>query len=259
MSTSPASGFLITAGSPSDFVSQPFALEEEPEPAYAAPANTLSERVRSRLAQPLPAVRIASAPTRERGLVLKELTLNRGHGGLRSYLPFLEHREQIFWLVTSFDLSRQPVFVFPLKAAEADLATIELEPGETFRWTLGEGAPVAPLRRITGGLVVSIYVADSDAGARELGRHLTDAAHAVENDGDLAAELEKIVANPGAASAEAIAQVALTIPKIVGTVLAKARDDVVGIFQGYFPAATDWAGELTQSEFGATIVLGELP
>jgi len=259
MSTSPASGFLITAGSPSDLVSQPLVLEEECEPAYAEPAYTLSERVRTRLSRPLPPVRIASAPTRERGLVLKELTLNRGHGGLLSHLPFLDHREQIFWLATSFDLSRRPLFVFPVKAADTDLATLELEPGQTFRWTLGEGAPVAPLRRITGGLVVSIYVADSDAGARALGGHLTDAAHAVENDDDLAAALEKIVANPGAASAEAIAQVALTIPKIVGAVLAKARDDVVGLFQGYFPATADWTGELAQSESGATIVLGELP
>src|SRR5579862_203161 len=258
MATSAASEFLITAGSPSDLVS-PHELEREREEEYAAAAARSSDGVRSRLGRPLPPVRVASAPRRERGLVLRELTLHRGHDGLLSHIPFLEHREQIVWLATSFDLSRQPVFVFPLKSADAELATVELMPGETFCWTLGAGAPVAPLRKITGGIVVSIYVADSDGGARELGEHLTDAAHAVENDDDLAAALKKIVANPGAASAEAIAQVALTIPRILGAMLAKAKDDVVGVFQGYFPAASDWTGTLTQSESGATIVLGELP
>src|SRR5581483_11183694 len=193
-----------------------------------------------------------SAPTRERGLVLKELTLNRGHDGLLSHIPFLARREQIVWLATSFDLSRHPVFAFPQRPADAELATVDLEPGETFRWTLGEGAPVAPLRLVTGGIVVSIYVADSDAGARALGANLTEAARAVAHDGGLAAALEKIVADPGAASAEAIAQVALTIPRILGAVLAQAKDDVVGVFQGYFPAASDWTGELEQSESGAT-------
>ncbi len=258
MSTSPATGFLITAGAPSDLVS-PIVLEREREDEYAAAAPSGGDGVRARLSRPLPPVRIASAPSRERGLVLRELTLHRRHGGLRSHIPFLDRREQIVWLATSFDLSRHPVFVFPQRAGDAELATIELEPGETFRWTLGEGAPVAPLRKITGGIVVSIYVADSDAGARALGQHLTDAAHAVENDDDLAAALQKIVANPGAASAEAIAQVALTIPRILGAVLAQAKDDVVGIFQGYLPAASDWTGKLAQRESGATIVLGELP
>jgi len=262
MATSPAIDFLITAGSASDLVSQPLVLGREPEeqssellPVGAGPR----ERVRRQLSRPLPPVRIASAPTRERGLVLKELTLNRAHRGLLDHIPFLEHRERIVWIATSFDLGRRPVFVFPRQAASAQLATIELSPGETFRWTLGEGAPVAPLHSVTGGIVVSIYVAASNAGARGLGEHLTDAAHAVENDDDLAAAIDKIVANPGAASAEAIAQVALTIPKILGAVLAKAKDDVVGVFQGYFPAASDWTGELEQSESGATIVLGELP
>jgi hypothetical protein len=228
MSTIPAIDFLITAGSPGDLALR----KSTPSLAAIAP--------------------------RQRGLVLKELTLNREHEGLLSHIPFLRHRERIYWLATSFDLAKHPIFVFPLKSGDAELATIELEPGETFRWTLGDGAPVAPLREIRGGIAVSIYVASSDAGARALGKHLTDAANAVRDDRSLAAAIGKIVTHPVAAAADSIAEVALTIPKIVGAVLAKAHDEVVGVFQGYFAADSDWSGKLSQRESGATIVLGEL-
>ncbi|MBV8081289.1 MAG: hypothetical protein JO186_13055 [Actinobacteria bacterium] len=226
MSTIPALDFLITAGSPGDI-------------APGEPHETL-----------------AAEPPRERGLVLKELTLAADHG-LRAHIPFLDHAKEIYWLVTSFDLSRHPVFVFPLKAADAQ--PIAMEPGETFRWTLGAGAPLAPLRAITGGIAVMVYVASSHGGARAIGEHLTDAAAAVKSDRSLAAAIEKVVTHPGATAADAVSEVALEIPKIVGAVLAKAHDEVVGLFQGYFPAAADWSGMLTQQEAGATLVLGELP
>jgi len=228
MSTIPATDFLITEGTPDDLAPR------ELSPALAARAP------------------------RERGLVLEELTLNRDHEGLLSHIPFLRHRERIYWLATSFDLGKHPIFVFPLNTADAKLATIEIEPGETFRWTLGEGAPVAPLHEIRGGIAVSIYVASSDGGARALGQELTAAANAVRDDRSLAAAIGRIVANPGAAAADSIAEVALTIPRIVGAVLAKAHDEVVGVFQGYFAADSDWTGKLAQREAGATIVLGEL-
>src|SRR5947209_7352503 len=113
MSMSPATGFLITAGSPSDLVSQSLLLGHEQEGAYATVGA--DDDVRTRPSLPLPPRR-RSAPVRERGLVLKELTLNRGHGGLLSHVPFLDRREEIVWLATSFDLSRHAVFVFPRKA-----------------------------------------------------------------------------------------------------------------------------------------------
>src|SRR5581483_6578160 len=104
----------------------------EQEDAYATAGVGADDDVRTRVSRPPRRPRVGSAPPRERGLVLKELTLNRSHGGLLSHVPFLDRREEIVWLAKSFDLSRHAVFVFPLKAADAAVATIELAPGETF-------------------------------------------------------------------------------------------------------------------------------
>jgi hypothetical protein len=192
-----------------------------------------------------------SPPTARRGLVIKEITLNR------DFEPMFDDDNEVYFVSTSMDFSGQDPIVFPLgNAAES---TMKLEPGETFRFSLGEGAPVFPEREITSGLVVQVHVFESDAGASAAGEAIEKAADAVKTDGDLAGILKSLITMPGGVATDVVLGAAAELAKVVSAVLKTNGNDHVAFFTGYWSAVGSWSGKLAEDQSGASIRFGELP
>lgn len=189
-----------------------------------------------------------------RGLVLKELTLNRGHEGIASLFGA---RDEVYFISTAMDFSGTEPTVFPGAAAEASV--VPLRAGETLAFTLGEGAPIFPEREITSGIAVLIHVLDSDGGVVAAGKAMEAAADAIKTDGKLVEVLKKLIKNPGQLAADVVLGAVLEVGKVVGTVLQQNQSNNVAFFQGYFPAEGSWEGKLRADQRGASITLGELP
>ena len=196
---------------------------------------------------------IASA--RPRGLVLKRFTLNRGYDGV---LKNLFHAyDQIFFVITSLDLSGKPPFTFPTDSASAESAFIELKPKRTFEFSLGEGLPVFPPRTIAGGLVVTILVAESDSGLRHTGEVVSEISKAVQSDVSITKFLATL-ANPAMLTVDIVAAGAAKIAAVAGGVMERNGNDHVGLFRGYFHPTRSWEGKLVQDQRGARVELAEI-
>jgi hypothetical protein len=186
-----------------------------------------------------------------RGLVIKEITLNRDAEG-----PFDDDAE-VYFISTAMDFSGEAPLVFPLGRAED--AVMHLEPGDTFRFTLGEGAPVFPMKLIVDGLVVQVHIFESDSGVQGAGEALQKAADAVKTDGNLLKLLEQLIKNPGGVATKVVLGAAAELATVVSTILSSNDNDNVAFFTGYWSAQGSWAGQLHADQRGASILFGELP
>jgi hypothetical protein len=193
----------------------------------------------------------AEPPRARRGLVIKEVTLRRDFEG------WFDDDNEIYFVSTAMDFSGQEPVIFPIGDAES--ATMKLEPGDTFRFTLGEGAPVFPEREIVSGLAVQVHVFESDSGARGAGDAIDKAADAVKTDGNLVKVLEKLIKDPGGLAVDVVLGAAAEVAKVVSAVLKSNDNDNVAFFTGYWSAEGSWDGKLAAEQPGASIRFGELP
>jgi hypothetical protein len=193
-----------------------------------------------------------------RGLALKSFTLKESQEGWFSRL--MERPDEVVIVSTSFDLSGDDPFVYPAKMSEMPPeGSISVRRGETHEWTLGDGFPVALPRKIVGGLAVGIHVAESDEGSVRIAEALIAASDAVKSDGELAALLKKLVANPGKWAADAVFGALTEASKVLGEALKKFQEefDPIGLAAGQFSANGSWDGRLTQEWPEGKVVLVE--
>jgi len=193
----------------------------------------------------------ASPPTAIRGLTIKEITLNKDFDG------WFDDDSEIYFISTALDFSGKDPVVFPV--GDATQTTLKLEPGETFRFSLGEGAPVFPEREITSGLVVQVHLFESDQGARDAAAAITKATDAVKTDGNLVKVLKQLFENPGGLAVDVVLGAAGEVAKVVSAVLESNGNDNVAFFTGYWSAEGSWDGKLEATQEGASIRFGELP
>jgi hypothetical protein len=137
------------------------------------------------------------------------------------------------------------------------MATISVKVGQTYKWTLGGGAPIYGPRVIEGGLAVSIIVSDSEAAVRRWGTVLSKVSDAFDSKPDLMS-LVAGLANPGGFTAQAAFEVLGRAVGVVGEVLELQPDKRIGAYSGLFSAKGSWKGKLSQAQNGASITLSEM-
>ncbi len=175
----------------------------------------------------------------------------------RSLWNFLGKRQQIYFLSIAFDLSGQEPTIFPPSALSAG-ALYHVTPGETISFTLGNGAPLFPLREIHGGLIVYISVIEADKGVRHVGEVMAQVHEDLKREGSLVDILKQVVTNPTATIADEVLAAATAALQPIATILQKNEDNYIALFNGIYPAKGPWAGKLEQTHNGTTILLGEL-
>lgn len=198
------------------------------------------------VARDVPAIQTFDESEQPRGLALKSLTL---HGDFRSFIERLfDSKSNVYYLAWCWDLSGQPINVFPGKTSSAEDVMFGLRPGESQRF-MGAGSLLFPQRVISGGLVVRLQVWQSDAEVRRFGETLASVCNEIRSS-KLNSLLTLIGTLAGVATAQVvlIEQAALELGAVIGTILKANGDDFVDLYEGYFPVSEQWAaGEFAET------------
>ena len=204
----------------------------------------------------------APLPSRpSRGLALKALTLHEAH---QFFLKRLWNRvfkktatANIFFVSIAVDGSGTGPFVWPLSQDTASQAAVKVKVGQTYKWTLGDGAPIYGPRVIEGGLAVSILVVNSRDAVKNWGKILSTISGSLSTRPDLVSSITSL-AHPAAFTAEAALEAVGKAAGAVGDVLQVSQDKRVGAYIGLFSATGSWEGKLVQKQSGASIRLAEV-
>lgn len=173
-----------------------------------------------------------------RGLALQSLKLLDGFEGFLKNL--FNTQNEIFFLSWAFDLSGAAPTLHPETgvAPENVMFRITKNQAQTF---LGKGALLFPPRPITSGLVVRIQVWEDDKGVRDFGATLDSVISTIHK--SKLAETLKLLALAGGPSTATLALVESAAEELgaaVADVLKHNSDDMVDLYEGFFPVADDW-------------------
>lgn len=181
---------------------------------------------------------------RARGLALAELNVSKNYDGLLARL--LNKAQQIYFLSIAFDLSdKHKPQIMPPKELSGN-TFLDVRRGESFKFTLGEGAPIFLPRQIVGGLGTYIQVVEADdidkAGdtIQKIHDDLTDDSVSFID------KVKKLISNPASEATSQVLAAGFSLLKPIGTILKANEDDHVGLIQGTFPAKKSWDGRLIQ-------------
>jgi len=248
---------LIQVGSLGEFSVVPLETAMKKLPA-AQRIDTFS--VLSQVTSQLPPLAFDFAVSRnERGLTLKSLQLKKEFGNFISRL--FNATSKIYFLAWAWDISG--LSFYPGPAAAPSSCLIPLKGGE-IREFIGSGALLFPPRKITAGLALRMQIWASRGKQRKFGKVMEEVASTIQG-----SELNTVllgmaggagVATGGVAGALALVEpAALELAKLIGQILAKAEDEFVDYFEGYFPAKEPWTkGAARYSGKGSTLVLNRL-
>jgi hypothetical protein len=187
------------------------------------------------------------APTKKRGLTLRELTLLRSHDP-RNFWGWLLHKpnrrvNEIFLVSIALDLNSPKPFVWPPEAVTADQAWVELREGETKTFNLGAGVPIFPPAELQSGIALAILIGESEEKERRAAQHVHDAVQKLNSDGDVLKFLAAAIASPATITAAAALGALVKAVDIVSGELAKNHDDNLGAYMAFFPATGKWKKE----------------
>lgn len=229
-------------------------------------ANTLSTEGASGADGPMigvagPDVLAEGSPPRPRGLALRELTLNHADPWLGerlwNHVFSKKATADLFFVSTAIDGSGGPPFVWPLDPQSARFAIVRVTEGQSYEWTLGNGAPVYGPNVIKGGLAVSIIVSESRANVRRTGQALGKIVNDFGASGDLVTLLAGL-AVPGGFTAVAAMNALARATGLVADVLELEPDKTVGAYNALYSATGSWQSKLKQKGHGASIKLVEV-
>jgi hypothetical protein len=210
--------------------------------------------------RPMSGVTLAPDP-RARGLALKELALRDADPWVleRLYNRVFGKKAtaKLFFVAVAVDGSGKPPFVWPLNPETAADATKKIIEGESYKWTLGSGAPIYGPRVIRGGVAVSIVVAESKRSVRQVGDALSTIGKAFAASSDLT-RLIAALAGPGGFAHELALEASAHALRIVGEGLKLTPDKTFGAYAGLFSATGSWRGKLRQEDRGTAIRLVEV-
>jgi hypothetical protein len=191
----------------------------------------------------------------ERGLGLGSIHLNK------SFEIFLANMfrpgNEIYLTSWSWDLSGEPVHVFPALTAKPEEVIFKMKEGTT-REFIGTGINLFPKRHIVGGLSTRIQIWECDGRSRRCGKVITEIFNTIKTS-KLNTLLTNIsILNVTAAHFNLIKEAAFELGNLVGMILKGNSDDYVDCFEGYYPADMPWeAGEEKYDGFGCNIVLNK--
>ncbi len=246
---------LIQKGSFDSFSGMVVASERAKRPALAGLRTLRDIREATRAVQPAPIeFEVSSTP---RGLALKSMKLTQGFEGILDDL--FNPTNEVYFLAWAWDLSGAPVVDYPGATGSPDRCIIPLQVGQ-IRQFLGAGIALFPARRVTAGLAVRIMIWESDQGARDFGKTLSEVANTIK-----ASKLNNLLSLVSLATGATTATIALIkdaaieLADALGKILQANSDDYVDFYEGYYPAADPWtAGEETHQGNASEIALTRL-
>ena len=204
-------------------------------------------RESTRAIQPAPlAFDVSSTP---RGLAIKSLKLTQGFEGFLGNL--FNATNEVYFLAWSWDLSGT--------RANASNCILPLKVGQA-REFLGAGVLLFPARQVTAGLATRIMLWESDQGARDFGKVMSEVAATIKS-----SELSNLLSLVSLATGGTIATVnlikdaAIELADAVGRILQANSDDYVDFYEGYYPAADAWtSGDEQYQGYASEISLTRL-
>jgi len=229
---------LIQKGSFDSFSAMIVASERAKRPALAGLRTLRDIREATRPVQPAPIeFEVSSTP---RGLALKSLKLTQGFEGILDDL--FNPTNEVYFLAWAWDLSGAPVVDYPGATGSPDRCIIPLQVGQV-REFLGAGIALFPARKVTAGLALRIMIWESDQGARDFGKTLSEVANTIK-----ASKLNNLLSLISLATGVTTATIALIkdaaieLAYALGKILQANSDDYVDFYEGYYPAAEPWTG-----------------
>jgi hypothetical protein len=246
---------LIQRGSFDSFSAMVVASERAKRPALAGLRTFRGIREATRAVQPAPIeFEVSTTP---RGLALKSLKLTQGFEGILDDL--FNPTNEIYFLAWAWDLSGAPVVDYPGATGSPDRCIIPLQVGQV-RQFLGAGIALFPARKVTAGLALRIMIWESDRGARDFGKTLSEVANTIK-----ASKLNNLLSLVSLATGATTATIALIkdaaieLAYALGKILQANSDDYVDFYEGYYPAADPWtAGEEVHQGNASEIALTRL-
>lgn len=212
-------------------------------------------REATRDVQPVP-IEFEASDT-PRGLALKSIRLTQGFEGFLQSL--FNPTNEVYFVSWAWDFSDNPPVEYPGLGATPQSCIIPLKVGQG-REFLGAGIVLFPARTVTAGLAVRIMLWESDQGARDFGKAMTEVANTVKTS-ELTNLLSLIAMATGVTGATitAAAAAAGELAKAIGAILQANSDDYVDFYEGYYPAADPWAaGDEAHRGYASEIALTRL-
>ncbi|MCA9923782.1 MAG: hypothetical protein KC421_15500 [Anaerolineales bacterium] len=198
-------------------------------------------------------VRIPSSG-KKRGLAIKSLQVTSAWDTL---WKLIGKRHQIYFLTIAFDLSEEDFTILPPTEVPAS-AVYNVKAGEALSFTLGDGVPLFYPRIIEGGLIVYIIVVEADESTRHIGKVMKEVHEDLKKKDSLVDKVKQLITNPSATIVDEVLAVATGAMQPIATILESNNDDHLALFTGIYSATDSWAGKLSQTQNGTTIVLTEL-
>jgi len=249
---------LITVGSLDDFAVVPDAplvrkfhyVKDIDRIRYLAEASSDFPQQRFRFA-------VSAEP---RGFNLKSLRLEKRAQNLLSRV--FKRTSKVYFLAWSWDLSGEPVYVYPPLVAAPATSLIPLKAQDT-REFLGSGVLLFPARLVTGGIQLRVQIWVSHGPMRGFGTAIAAVCQAILNS-DLnklltAGVVATTLAPPAGLpinTMNAAKESALLLGRVVGEILKKHGDDVLDLFEGNYEATMPWSrGNEAHDGYATKIVL----
>ena len=192
-----------------------------------------------------------------RGIALKSLKLLKGFEGFLQNV--FNRTQEVYFLSWSWDLSGAPVVNYPGASAIPQTCIIPLQAGDVRKF-LGAGITLFPARKVTAGLATRIMIWESDHGARNFGKTMSEIANTVK-----ASKLNNLLsvislaAGTTTATVSLVKDAAIELSDLIGMILQANSDDYVDFYEGYYPAMEQWeAGVETHQGNASEITLTRL-
>ncbi|WP_289665639.1 hypothetical protein [Flavobacterium panacagri] len=174
----------------------------------------------------------------QRGLYLKKLKLEKGFGGFLNNL--LGSTNNIYFIAWAWDLSGEPVNLYPGKDVQPESVLIPMKAGNV-REFIGNGIVLFPKRYVKGGIALRIQIWESDQEIRKFGKAVNDTSEAIKNS-KLNNLLSLISLGTGVSGVtiSLVKDAAIELGGIIGTILKSNGDDYVDFFEGYYSSDDEW-------------------
>jgi hypothetical protein len=246
---------LIQRGSFEDFSMRVAAPVRAGRAALGALETVRQVREATRAVQPVSLEFDVS--TEPRGLALKSVKITQGFEGFLQNV--FNPINEVYFLAWSWDLSGAPVVEYPGAGADPSTCIIPLRVGQV-REFLGAGIVLFPARIVTAGLAIRIMLWESDQGARQFGKTMSEVANTIKASklNNLLSLISKgIGATP--AIVDLVKDAGIELADAIGKILQANSDDYVDFYEGYYAASEPWtSGDETHQGIASEISLTRL-
>lgn len=176
--------------------------------------------------------------TEQRGLALKNIELTEGFEGFLQ--KYLNPTNEIYFVAWAWDLSGQPVNLYPGENSNFQDAIIPIKVG-TIREFIGEGINLFPKRLVKGGIAIRIQLWESDQKVRNFGKAMTETAEAINKSSlNNLLSLLSLATGVTGVTLNMIKDASIELAKVIGIILQSNGDDYVDFFEGYYASDQNW-------------------